>query len=234
MDKEKPSITNSDNTESKKTKTKPKQKTTDSLTEQQKKSCMKFVGHYLELFPITGSNLLAREVKQIEKNLSWKELTFESMSGKVMTLVGKNDAVKSCFFYILKKLPFLSNARYISLYDILDVQFGKHPKYTSIRDIRAPIILIYVENVTNRLKDEYLLRAVDFWCKKGSTVWIYFKGASAEWVTHFTKTKDFAMSNKFISIDLNATPQASTTTTATQTKAQTEQQTVQSTKTKKQ
>jgi hypothetical protein len=231
MDKEKSVITNSDNVETKKSKTRTKQKTLDMLTDQQKKSCMKFVGHYLELFPITGSNLLARETKQIEKNLSWKDLTFESMRGKVMTLVGKNDAVKSCFFYILKKLPFLSTARYISLFDILDVQFGKHPKYTSIRDIRAPIILIYVENVTNRLKDEYLLRAVDFWCKKGSTVWIYFKGCSAEWVTHFAKTKDFAMSNKFISIDLNATP---TATSSVITKQQSDQslseQTAQKTK----
>lgn len=206
MDKEKAVVTNSDNVEVKKQRTKTQQKTIDSLTEQQKLSCKKFVGHYLELFPITGSALTANEIKKIDKLFDWKNLTFDDMRGKVMTLVGKNDSVKSCFIYILKKLPFLSSARYVSLYDILDIQFGKHPKYTSIREVRAPIILIYVENVTNRLKDEYLLRAIDFWCKKGSTVWIYFKGASRiEWTSNFQKTIEFAISNRLASQDLIAT-----------------------------
>ena len=216
MDKEKAVVTNSDNVEVKKPKAKAQQKTIDSLTEQQKLSCKKFVGHYLELFPITGSELTANEIKKIDKLLDWKNLTFDDMRGKVMTLVGKNDAVKSCFVYILKKLPFLSSARYVSLYDILDIQFGKHPKYTSIREVRAPIILIYVENVTNRLKDEYLLRAIDFWCKKGSTVWIYFKGLSSiEWTTNFPKTRDFAVSNRLTSQDLIATPKAKIIATVT-------------------
>lgn len=223
MDKEKAVVTNSDNVEVKKPKAKAQQKTIDSLTEQQKLSCKKFVGHYLELFPITGSELTANEIKKIEKLLDWKNLTFDDMRGKVMTLVGKNDAVKSCFVYILKKLPFLSSARYVSLYDILDIQFGKHPKYTSIREVRAPIILIYVENVTNRLKDEYLLRAIDFWCKKGSTVWIYFKGlSSVEWTSNFPKTREFAVSNRLTSLDLIATT-ASVVNAAKQTQEQTEE-----------
>jgi hypothetical protein len=226
MDKEKAAVTNSDNVEVKKPKAKAQQKTIDSLTEQQKLSCKKFVGHYLELFPITGSELTANEIKKIEKLLDWKNLTFDDMRGKVMTLVGKNDAVKSCFVYILKKLPFLSSARYVSLYDILDIQFGKHPKYTSIREVRAPIILIYVENVTNRLKDEYLLRAIDFWCKKGSTVWIYFKGlSSVEWTSNFPKTREFAVSNRLTSQDLIATAKAKTIATATKsTQEHTEEQ----------
>lgn len=185
-----------------------KMQTIDSLTEQQKKSCMKFVGHYHDLFPITGSELKAKEINFIDKAFLNKDLSSSAMSGKVMTIVSKNDSVKSCFVHLLKKLPSLSTARYISLYDIIDIQFGKHPKYTSIRDIHAPIILIYVENVTNRLKDEYLLRAVDYWCKKGFTVWIYFKGMTVEWTTHFEKTKNFAVSNRFLSLDMNNNKQA--------------------------
>lgn len=222
MDKEKTVVTDSDIVEIRKQKSKTQQKTVDSLTEQQKLSCKKFVGHYLELFPITGSDLTTNEVKKIEKLLDWKNITFDDMRGKVMTLVGKNDAVKSCFVYILKRLPFLSSARYVSLYDILDIQFGKHPKYTSIREVRAPIILIYVENVTNRLKDEYLLRAIDFWCKKGSTVWIYFKGlSSVEWTSNFPKTREFAVSNRLTSQDLITTSKAKVTITK-QTQEQTE------------
>ena len=98
--KEKEDIFNSSLSE-KKEKTKAQINSIENLTEQQKKSCMKFVGHYLDLFPITGSSLTAKEIKHIEKNIAGKDLSFNSMSGKVMTLVGKNDAVKSCFVYLL-------------------------------------------------------------------------------------------------------------------------------------
>ena len=180
-----------------------RRKKIESLSDEKQKTNNKFVGHYIELFPITGIPLEPKDIRCLKKNLFKKDFNLSSMLGKVTTIVCKKDSVKYCFYYMLKFIPEISRAKYVSIYDIIDVQFGKHHKYTSVRDICAPIILIYVENVTNRLKDEYLLRSIDYWCKKGYAVWVYFKGMAAEWVSHFEKTKNFAMSNKFASVDLN-------------------------------
>lgn len=184
-------------------KRKTRKKKIENLSDEQQKTINKFVGHYIELFPITGTPLDIKEIRMLKKAILKKDFNINNMFGKVTTIVCKKDSAKYCFYHMLKFLPELSSAKYVSIYDILDIQFGKHPKYTSVRDICAPIILIYVEDVTNRLKDEYLLRSIDYWCKKGYAVWIYFKGIPGMWQQSFNKTKDFALSNRYTSMDMN-------------------------------
>ena len=172
-------------------------------TEQQKNSLKRFMRHYLDLFPLSDNKLTTMEIKRANNVLKNKDLSIANMSGKIMTLVCKSTSVKSYFAYLLTKLPYLSEAKFLTLTDILDMQFNNHPIYSSIRDVRTPIILVYIESITNRLKDEYLLKAIEYWCMKGSTIWIYFKGQVPEWVASFPKTVEFAKMHRFTSSDLN-------------------------------
>lgn len=181
-----------------------KTKDSESLKAFQKENSLKrFMRHYLDLFPLTENRLTPTDIKKISLLLKGKDLSLNSFSGKVLTIVSKSSSVKSHFVFLLTKLPYLSEAKFLTLSDILDMQFNNHPKYSSIRDVRTPIVLIYIESITNRLKDEYLLKAVEYWCMNGMTVWIYFKGQVPEWTSNFPKTIEFAKSHRYSSADLN-------------------------------
>ena len=179
-----------------------KPETSCNVAEQQANSLKRFMRHYLDLFPLT-EKLSTADIKKASAVLKNKDLSMDNMSGKILTIVCKATSVKSYFAFLLTKLPYLSEAKFLTLTDILDMQFNNHPVYSSIRDVRTPIILIYIESITNRLKDEYLLKAVEFWCMKGQTVWIYFKGQVSEWTVGFPKTVEFAKLHRFSSCDLN-------------------------------
>ena len=163
----------------------------------------KFMRHYLDLFPLAEPKLTQLEMKKALSVLKGKDLSFNNFQGKVLTLVSKSSSVKSFFVYLLMNLPFLSEARFLSLSEILEMQFSIEADKKTIRDIYAPFILIYIDSVTNKLKDEYLLKAVEYWCRKGGCVWIYFKGLSTEWVAGFPRTVEFAKTHRFSSLDLN-------------------------------
>lgn len=168
-----------------------------------KSSLKRFVRHYLDLFPLTENKLTQTETKKVFNILKNKDLSYERISGRILTIVNRSSSVKSHFVFLLTKLPYLSEAKFLTLTDILDMQFNNHPVYSSIRDINTPIVLIYIESITNRLKDEYLLKAVEYWCMKGLSVWIYFKGTAPEWTASFPKTVEFAKIHRFVSADLN-------------------------------
>ena len=176
----------------------------DGIQNTQKENNLKrFMRHYLDLFPLSENRLTPTEIKKASVLFKDKKLSLSNFSGKTITIVNKSSSVKSHFALLLTQLPFLSEARFLTLSDILDMQFNNHPRYSSIRDIKVPIVLVYIESITNRLKDEYLLKAVEYWCMNGSTVWIYFKGQVPEWVSNFPKTVEFAKTHKFASVDLN-------------------------------
>lgn len=170
---------------------------------QKENNLKRFMRHYLDLFPLTETRLTPSEIRKANSVFKDKDLSLVNLSGKTVTLVNKSSSVKSYFAFLLTKLPYLSEAKFLTLSDILDMQFNNHPKYSSIRDIRTPIVLVYIESITNRLKDEYLLKAVEYWCMKGLTVWIYFKGQKSEWLVNFPKTIEFAKTHRFSSADLN-------------------------------
>lgn len=163
----------------------------------------RFMRHYKDLFPLSENRLTPLEKNKAGILFKNKDLSLANFSGKTMTMVNKSSSVKSHFAFLLTKLPYLSEATFLTLSDILDMQFNNHPRYSSIRDVRTPIVLIYIESITNRLKDEYLLKAVEHWCMNGMTVWIYFKGQTPEWTTNFPKTIEFTKSHRFSSADLN-------------------------------
>lgn len=173
------------------------------MNEEQKMNNIKrFMRHYLTLFPL-NDKLTPLEIKRLSYVLKGKTVSLDEMSGKVLTLVSKSTSVKSHFVFLLTKLPFLSEGTFLSLTDIIDTQFGTHPCYKSVRDITTPIIMIYVDSLTNKLKDEYLSNAIEYWCMNNKCVWVYFKGFAPEWITSFPKTVEYAKQHRFTSMDLN-------------------------------
>ena len=174
------------------------------LKEEQKSNNLKrFMRHYLSLFPLT-EKLTPLETKRVAYVFKGKDLNLSDLLGKTLTLVCKSSSVKAHFAYLLTKLPFLSEGRFLTLTDIIDIQFATHPMFKSIREITSPIIMVYVDPITNKLKDEYLSNAVEFWCMNNRAVWIYFKGQAAEWCASFPKTVEYAKQHRFTSLDLNA------------------------------
>lgn len=176
----------------------------NSVSDEKQTNCLKrFMRHYLDLFPITEQKLTEVEIKFFNQVFLNRDLSITKFSGKVLTIVNKNASSKSYFALLLTKLPYLSEAKFLTLADILDIQFSNHPQYATIRDIRTPFILIYIESITNRLKDEYLLKAIQYWCMKGRSVWLFYCGTMQKWINEFPKTVEFAKMNRFCSIDIN-------------------------------
>ncbi len=82
-----------------------RRKKIESLSDEKQKTNNKFVGHYIELFPITGIPLEPKDIRCLKKNLFKKDFNLSSMLGKVTTIVCKKDSVKYCFYYMLKYIP---------------------------------------------------------------------------------------------------------------------------------
>lgn len=186
--------------ENKSLKTRPKK----TPTEDDKKEILnniayaRFVRTYMNLFPITGDPLTNIDQYCLLKCFYNKEN--DNLVNNFRLIFSTRDIMKSSFIFMLSKLSRLVDIKYITLSDILDIQFDKSNIARNIKEIRAPLILVYIDNVTNKLKSEYFIRALEFWTRCGSSVWMFYKGkrfrflseysGESSTITEFLKTKN--------------------------------------------
>lgn len=144
----------------------------------------RFVRTYMNLFPITGDTLTNIDQYCLLKCFYNKEN--DNLINNFRLIFSTRDIMKSSFIFMLSKLSRLIDIKYITLSDILDIQFDKSNIAKNIKDIRAPLILVYIDNVTNKLKSEYFIRALEFWTRCGSSVWMFYKGKKFRFLSEYS------------------------------------------------